>query len=65
MASRSAINKDSGSLLVNDLSTLYSLEICKNCEHNHIVIFGLGEKQPSMWVCDISGIWSYKKIDKE
>lgn len=46
-----------GEYLVYDLPTLYFNETCPNCNENFIVVFGLGESQPSKWVCKISGIW--------
>jgi hypothetical protein len=49
-----------GEYLVYDLPTLYYNEVCPNCNETFIVVFGLGESQPSKWVCKISGIWQIK-----
>lgn len=59
----SKINCHYGEYLVFDLPTLYNHITCTNCYSNYIMIFGLGESQPSKWVCKISGIWLFKFID--
>jgi hypothetical protein len=47
-----------GEYTVNDLPTLYFGISCKNCKTSHLLVFGCGEKQPDLLICEISGIWS-------
>lgn len=47
-----------GEYTVNDLPTLYSGISCINCSETHLLVFGYGEKQPGLSICEISGIWS-------
>lgn len=61
MASEPKRNKHYGELLVGDLPTLYSKEECNKCEEKYLIVFGIGEKQPGMWLCEISGVWAYEK----
>jgi len=49
-----------GEYLVYDLPTLYYSETCPKCNETFIIVFGLGESQPSKWICKISGIWRIK-----
>jgi hypothetical protein len=47
-----------GEYTVNDLPTLYFGISCSNCSETHLLVFGCGEKQPGLSICEISGIWS-------
>lgn len=60
IATQSVRNKHLGELLVNDLPTLYFTTVCDVCEENYLVVFGIGEKQPSIWLCEVSGVWAYE-----
>ncbi len=46
-----------GEYLVYDLPTLYFIQKCTNCNSKYFIVFGLGESQPSKWVCKISCVW--------
>jgi hypothetical protein len=48
-----------GEYTVNDLPTLYFGISCENCKTSHLLVFGCGEKQPDLFICEISGIWSF------
>ncbi|MBP2619164.1 hypothetical protein [Chryseobacterium jejuense] len=52
-----------GELTVNDLPTLYFGTHCTSCSTNYICIFSYGEKQPSLEILNISGIWEYQEIE--
>lgn len=52
-----------GELTVNDLPTLYFGTSCTSCNANYICIFSYGEKQPSLEILNISGIWEYQEAE--
>lgn len=52
-----------GELTVNDLPTLYFGTNCTSCNTNYICIFSYGEKQPSLEILNISGIWEYQEVE--
>ncbi|MGE8553308.1 MAG: hypothetical protein ACN6OB_05120 [Chryseobacterium jejuense] len=52
-----------GELTVNDLPTLYFGTHCISCNTNYICIFSYGEKQPSLEILNISGIWEYQEVE--
>ncbi|WET50075.1 hypothetical protein PYS58_02870 [Chryseobacterium indologenes] len=52
-----------GELTVNDLPTLYFGTRCSSCNTNYICIFSYGEKQPSLEILNISGIWEYQELE--
>lgn len=52
-----------GELTVNDLPTLYFGTHCTSCNTNYICIFSYGEKQPSLEILNISGIWEYQEVE--
>jgi hypothetical protein len=49
-----------GEYTVNDLPILYFGTACSNCSETHLLVFGCGEKQPGLTICETSGIWSIK-----
>lgn len=51
-----------GELTVNDMPTLYFGTHCTSCNTNYICIFSYGEKQPSLEILQISGIWEYQEL---
>ncbi|SDI99219.1 hypothetical protein [Chryseobacterium jejuense] len=52
-----------GELTVNDLPTLYFGTHCISCNTNYICVFSYGEKQPSLEILNISGIWEYQEVE--
>ncbi|UHO40294.1 hypothetical protein H5J24_10080 [Chryseobacterium capnotolerans] len=52
-----------GELTVNDLPTLYFGTNCTSCNTSYICIFSYGEKQPSLEILNISGIWEYQEVE--
>ncbi|WP_027379550.1 hypothetical protein [Chryseobacterium daeguense] len=50
-----------GELTVNNLPTLYFGTQCRSCNSEYICVFGYGEKQPSLTMLMVSGIWNFKK----
>jgi hypothetical protein len=52
-----------GALTVNDLPTLYFGTNCIFCNANYLCIFSYGEKQPSLEILNISGIWEYQEVE--
>ncbi|WP_160137724.1 hypothetical protein [Chryseobacterium sp. c4a] len=52
-----------GTLTVNDLPTLYFGTNCTSCNTKYICIFSYGEKQPSLEILNISGIWEYQEVE--
>ncbi len=50
-----------GAYTVNNLPTLYFGMDCNSCGLTHIVVFSYGEKQPGLEICQISGVWSFRK----
>lgn len=46
-----------GEYLVGNLPTLYFVKACPNCREKYLVVAGCGEKQPGLWLCQISGVW--------
>ena len=45
----------------NNLSAVYTIEICGNCKANFLFVFGAGEIQPGRESFWISGVWSIEK----
>ncbi len=52
-----------GEYLIDNLPTLYYKKKCDKCGEKFLIIFGLGESQPSKWVCKISNIWHINEIE--
>ncbi|BAP31563.1 uncharacterized protein CHSO_2526 [Chryseobacterium sp. StRB126] len=52
-----------GELTVNELPTLYFGTSCISCNTNYICLFSYGEKQPSLEILNISGIWEYQEVE--
>ena len=52
-----------GDYTVNNLPTLYFGVYCKHCSAIHLLVFGYGEKQPGLTICEISGVWKIDLID--
>ncbi|SHJ48168.1 hypothetical protein [Aquimarina spongiae] len=53
-----------GEYLVLNLPTLYFKTSCKNCNSDHMVVFGCGESQPGKQICKISGVWNIPETTK-
>lgn len=50
-----------GKYLVVSLPTLYFVQVCPSCKEKYLVVAGCGEKQPGLWLCQISGVWNIEE----
>lgn len=57
--------KHYGEYTVNELPTFYFGLECESCTSKYIVISSFGEKQPSLDICYISGVWKYIDLNIE